>query len=140
MPPEAPADVLYAAAGHTDFRLSSQPQQGVTTGPLGGYVEGNSSAVAGSRMHTKQGSGRNSVQSAINIFLSKEKDVNAEQHRGTAVMPVPVQEPATLSKGPVRHIAGQIDASSPNRSAQKASGSEPQAKRTKSRPSFVEGF
>lgn len=149
-PHQASAGVSPATARHAPHRSSSQAQQGVTSEPLSGDAEGNSPAVVGSRMRTQQGAGRKSVQFAPSEMVSGGKDVSGKRPRqsdevavGQASMQAP--GPATGWKGQVPVDATGVDGSSgaanaPSGSAQKATGSKLQAKRAKSRPSFVEGF
>lgn len=146
MPDAASTGVSIAAASHADHRSSSQSQQGVTGGTLSIHAEGSSPAVADSRRHARQGSHRRSVQFATTPSLSGGKRVSTKRHREEdAATPSPLQEPATMARGHLprdqQDMVQQISAASaPGMSAQNASGSKPQVKRTKSRPSFVEGF
>ena len=99
-------------------------------------------------MRVRQGPHRRSVQfaAAAGPSLSGGKDVSAKRQREEdAATPPPVHKTATLARSDVptdqKDMAEQIGvASAPGMAAQKASGSKLQAKKTKSKPSFVEGF
>ena len=102
--------------------------------------------MTGSRMHSRQGPHRRSVQFATPP-LSGRTDLSATGHREEdAAMPPPMQEPANVARGRLptdqRDMAEQIGvASASGLSAQKASSLKLQVKKkTKSKPSFVEGF
>ena len=146
MPNAASTGVSSAAGSHADHRFSSQPHQGVTSGPLGDCADGSSPAVAHSRMPAIQGSHRRSVQFATTPFLPARKDDSAKRQREEdAATPPPVQEAARPVTGRLptgqKDMAEQIGvASTPGLSAQKASSSKVRVKKTKLRPSFVEGF
>ena len=130
------AGVAIATARHVHHRANSQAQQDVTSEPLSVNTEGHSPAVVANRMRVQQGAGRKSVQVAPSEMMSGGKDVNGKRHHELdeeAMGQAATQAPATRGQVPGA-------ASAPSGSAHKASGSKLQAKRAKSRPSFVEGF
>ena len=146
MPQQGSAGVAVATARHVHHRANSQAQQDVTRGLLSVDAEGNSPAVGGDRMRLQQGAGRKSVQFAPSEMLSGGKDVNGKRHHELdeeGLGQAATQAPATRGQVPVSPpgLAGSSGAASaPSGSAHKVSGSKLQAKRAKSRPSFVEGF
>lgn len=148
-PQQLSAGETPAAARHVYHRASSQAHKGGASGPLTGTTEGGSPAVASIRMRMQQAAGRKSVQFAASGLESGGRDVSGKRRRqsdqdvGRQAL---VQAPATVQK--VRVAADQTGVagtsggatSGPSASVQKASGSKLQAKRAKSRPSFIEGF
>lgn len=130
---DAASEAVFAAAGHKDHRPSSQPQHGGARGPHGTSAQDNSPAVIASKMRKHDGSDRKSVHFAMTESPSGRKHSSAKRDReeDAAARP-PVQE---------KDLTEQTGAVfTPGTSVQKASGSKLQAKKTRSRPSFVEGF
>lgn len=130
---DAASEALFAGAGHTDHRPSSQPRYGMARGPLGINAEDNSPAVIDSKMRKHDGSDRKSVHFAMTESPPGRKNNSAKRDREEdAAARLSVQE---------QDVPEQTGAEfTPGTFVQKASGSKLQAKKTRSRPSFVEGF
>lgn len=124
---------LFIAAGHTGPRSSSQPQHGVARALPGINAEDSSPPGVDNKLRNTEGSDGKSVHFAMTESLSGRKHDSAKRDReqDAAARP-PVQE---------KDVTEQTGAAStPGMPVQKASGSKLQAKKTRSRPSFVEGF